>query len=51
MDHRVYSVAGPYWAVALANQLFVGFAERTRRSFAEGISRIADQLGCTARLA
>ncbi|RVX46142.1 hypothetical protein EDD27_8994 [Nonomuraea polychroma] len=50
VDHRVYSVAGPYWAVALANHLFIGFAERTRRSFAEGISRIADQLGCSARL-
>ncbi|MDP4504068.1 hypothetical protein [Nonomuraea turcica] len=49
-DHCVYSVAGPYWAVALANQLFIGFPERTRRSFAEGISRIANQLGCSARL-
>ncbi|MGN9837605.1 hypothetical protein ACTMTI_05735 [Nonomuraea sp. H19] len=48
--HRVYDVAGPYWAVALANNLFIGFRERTRRSFAEGITRIANQLGCAARL-
>jgi hypothetical protein len=51
VDHRVYSVAGPYWAVALANNLFIGYGERTRRSFAEGITRIANQLGSSARLA
>jgi hypothetical protein len=51
VDHRVYCVAGPYWAVALANNLFIGFAERTRRSFAEGLARIGNRLGCSARLA
>jgi hypothetical protein len=49
--HRVYNVAGNYWAVALANRLFIGFRERTRRSFAEGLARIGKQLGCATRLA
>ncbi|WP_433436086.1 hypothetical protein [Nonomuraea sp. CA-141351] len=44
-------MAGNYWAVALANQLFIGFRERTRRSFAEGLARIGEQLGCATRLA
>jgi len=51
VDHRVYSVAGPFWAVALANRLFIGFAGRTRRSFAEGLARVGNQLGCATRLA
>ncbi|MCK2214363.1 hypothetical protein MF672_011250 [Actinomadura sp. ATCC 31491] len=50
VEHRVYSVAGPFWAVALANRLFVGYAGRTRRSFAAGLAGIAEQLGGTARL-
>ncbi|MEV6039898.1 hypothetical protein AB0L65_52905 [Nonomuraea sp. NPDC052116] len=49
--HRVYNVAGHHWAVALANRLFIGFRERTRRSFAEGLTHIGTRLGCATRLA
>ncbi|MFC4113469.1 hypothetical protein [Nonomuraea zeae] len=48
--HRVYCVAGPYWAVALANKGFAGFGRRTRRSFAEGLAGIGERLGCATRL-
>ncbi|MEW9556466.1 hypothetical protein [Nonomuraea sp. NPDC050783] len=50
VEYRVYSVAGPFWAVALANRLFIGYGERTRRSFAEGLAGIAGELGGSARL-
>ncbi|GAA3250048.1 hypothetical protein [Nonomuraea helvata] len=49
--HRVYNVAGNHWAVALGNRLFIGFRERTRRGFAEGLAHIGTQLGCATRLA
>lgn len=49
--HRVYNVAGNYWAVALANRLFIGFGERTRRSFADALKRVGKRLGCATRLA
>ncbi|MBE1589081.1 hypothetical protein ACFPOI_34785 [Nonomuraea angiospora] len=49
--HRVYDVAGNHWAVALANRLFIGFRERTRRSFAEGLADLGNRLGCATRLA
>ncbi|MGA5764592.1 hypothetical protein [Nonomuraea bangladeshensis] len=50
VDHRVYCVAGPFWAVALANRLFIGFGARTRRAFGDGLAAIAHQTGGSARL-
>ncbi|MEV4072484.1 hypothetical protein [Nonomuraea fuscirosea] len=49
--HRVYDVAERLsWAVTLVNKFFHGFDEQTRRSFAEGLARIGERLGCAARL-
>ncbi|MFI7105464.1 hypothetical protein ACIBK9_04080 [Nonomuraea sp. NPDC050227] len=51
VEHRVYDVAERgRWAVPLANRFFIGFAQRTRKGFAEGIARIGKELGCSARL-
>jgi hypothetical protein len=43
-------VAGPFWAVALANRLFIGFGARTRRAFGDGLAAIAHRTGGSARL-
>ncbi|MFG1708507.1 hypothetical protein ACFLIM_35440 [Nonomuraea sp. M3C6] len=50
--HRVYDVAEwMRWGVPLANRFFIGFPKRTREAFAEGLARIGNQLGCSAKLA
>ena len=50
--HRVYNVAAWLrWGVPLANRFFIGFDETTREAFAEGLARMAKELGCSARLA
>ncbi|MEV4167880.1 hypothetical protein [Nonomuraea sp. NPDC049709] len=50
--HRVYNVAEwMRWGVPLANRFFIGFDERTRTAFADGLARIGTRLGCPARLA
>ncbi|PZG11519.1 hypothetical protein [Nonomuraea aridisoli] len=39
--HRVYNVAQwMRWGVPLANRFFIGFADRTRAAFEEGLTRI-----------
>ncbi|MFI7615539.1 hypothetical protein ACIBP6_30370 [Nonomuraea terrae] len=39
--HRVYDVARwMRWGVPLANRFFIGFADRTRAAFEEGLTRI-----------
>ncbi|GAA3719461.1 hypothetical protein GCM10022224_101680 [Nonomuraea antimicrobica] len=49
--HRVYNVAEwMRWGVPLANRFFIGFGERTRTAFADGLARIGRELGCTTRL-
>ncbi|WP_051367454.1 hypothetical protein [Hamadaea tsunoensis] len=49
--HRVYNVAdSPYWTVALANKLFVGYAEQTRRAAAGTIAKLGGELHCATRL-
>lgn len=52
LTHRVLNVAGPAsrWAVPLANRFFLGFADRTRRDFAESVSTFGARLNCRTRL-
>lgn len=52
LTHRVYNVAGrgSRWAVPLANRLFIGFRDQTRRSFADSVASLGTRLGCRARL-
>ncbi|MBF8185621.1 hypothetical protein ITP53_07695 [Nonomuraea sp. K274] len=50
--HRVFDVADRMtWGVPLANRLFIGFAKSTRESFADGLTRLGNRLGCATRLA
>ncbi|GAA0925602.1 hypothetical protein [Nonomuraea longicatena] len=50
LTHSVYNVAQRMrWAVPLANRFFVGFGDRTRDGFAEGLRDLAAELGCAAR--
>ncbi|MFO7250169.1 MAG: hypothetical protein DIU60_005380 [Actinomycetes bacterium] len=49
--HRVYNVARRLrWGVPVANRFFIGFRRATRASFADGLRRLAAELGCAARL-
>lgn len=49
--YRVYNVAGsPYWTVALANKLFIGYGKQTRRAAAASLARLGEELACPARL-
>jgi Polyketide cyclase / dehydrase and lipid transport. len=49
--HRVYNVAQWLrWGVPLANRFFIGFRKATRASFADGLRRLAAEIGCPARL-
>jgi hypothetical protein len=36
--------------VGLANRFFVGFADTTRQSFADGLDRLGADLDCRTRL-
>jgi hypothetical protein len=45
--HRVFNVARwARWGVPLANRMFVGFADSTRATFMEKVSRMGHRLGC-----
>lgn len=47
LTHRVFNVASrARWGVPLANKFFVGFEERTRASFLDGLRKIGRQLNC-----
>jgi hypothetical protein len=49
--HRVYNVAETMrWAVSLANRLFYGYSDTTRKGFAEGLAQIGKRLGCSVHL-
>ncbi|MCG5220856.1 hypothetical protein [Streptosporangium sp. KLBMP 9127] len=48
--HRVFNVAQRMrWGVPPANRFFIGFADRTRRGFTEGLVQIGRRLGCSTR--
>ncbi|MFG2071773.1 hypothetical protein [Nonomuraea maritima] len=50
--HRVYNVAQRLrWGVPVANRFFIGFAARTRESFAAALARIGAELGAPTRVA
>lgn len=49
--HRVYNVARrARWGVGLANRFFLGFAEDTRRSFTDTLTRLGADLGTRTRV-
>ncbi|MFG1948216.1 hypothetical protein [Nonomuraea sp. NPDC048826] len=49
--HRVYNVARrARWGVGLANRFFAGFADDTRRSFTETLTRLGADLGVGTRV-
>ncbi|WP_083769955.1 hypothetical protein [Beutenbergia cavernae] len=51
VEHRVRNVANrARWGVGLANGFFVGFAARTRESFAGTLADVAHELGATSQL-